>query len=1050
LGGFVDWPGHRVLLFDPAARRAVRAMALAGCFAFGALVSSIGLAVAHLTQAHRVGSFILVAIALVLALVLAAGRQRLPEIAIDVMIACGTGLVSVGLAFVEDNAPFYSVLYVWTGVFAFYFLPRRRAVIQLVLIAAGFALNLLWHPMDQGGVAWFMAIASAAVCGALVMTLRDALGASDHRFEHAFSVAPIGMALVTFDGRFLRVNRTVCDLLQRPESELVGLSLADLWHPEDQPAALEALAARPDPSTPTELEHRYVLPSGEARWARTSGTVVLDQRGEPLYGLVQITDIAEQREAREAANRLAAIVESSEDAIVSTDLEGRINSWNRAAEDLYGYAHEEVIGRSFALFVPEERRAEEQEILAEVMSDRRPRSYETRRVCRDGHQIDVSMNVSAVYDSAGELAGSARLSRDISARRKIELALAESEERYRQLFLGSPMAMWVYDRDTLRFLDVNDAAVQRYGYSRNELLAMTTDALSPGTEADSAMSPGRRRHVLRDGTELIVDITATEHEFDGRAGMLVVANDITEQVRDREALARSEERYRMVFETAAEGIWMLDAEDRTVFVNPRMGEILGYAPAEMTGRRFTDFMDAEGVASRAARRARREAGELRQPQAEQRLLHKDGSVVHALTAGQSVVDDDGNHAGLLALVSDVTERVVAEQASEQLEKQLNRSQRLEGIGRLAGGIAHDFNNLLAVILNYAEFVVESTSDRPEVREDAEEIRKAAERAASLTQQLLVFSRREVAKPRVLLVQDVVHDMERLLRRSIGEDIELRVELDAEVPPVCADRGQLEQLLLNLVVNARDAMPDGGKMTIAVGVNTIEEESGDSVPPGEYVQLIVRDTGTGIPPEMVERVFEPFFTTKPAQQGSGLGLATVYGVATQKGGHVDLVSELGEGTAFRVLLPAVEEEVPPPSEEPAVAGNGHGTETVLLVEDEPAVRALTARILTGAGYRVLEARDGENALRVAQQEDAIDLLLTDLVMPGMSGKDLADELASQRPRLRLLFMSGYTEDVVLRHGVLERRIAFLEKPFSSAALLEMTRDTLDDAAAASGG
>lgn len=1042
---FARWPGHRVLMFDPDARRAVEARALAACFAFAGLVTAGGTAVADISDTHRAAVFVIVAIALTLAALLAGLGEHLPEFAADGVLLGGTVLVTIGLGLAESGAQLYSVFYVWVGGVAFYFLPRWRAVLQLVIIASSFGLYLMLNPISQGGAGWVMILGSAVVCGLVVMTLREALELSDHRFEHAFSVAPIGIALVGLDGGFIRVNDAVCELLDRTEQELLSLRLIDIWHPEDEPAARAAVArAERDPGVAAELEHRYVLPSGKPRWARTNGSVICDDDGRPLYGLLQIADVTEQREAGEVAARLAAIVESSEDAVISTDLEGRITSWNAAATALYGSSSREMAGRPFATLIPAELQEQERQTLLEVISDRRPRAYETRRIHQDGSLLEVSMSVSPVYEAGGALVGTARVSRDISARRRIELALAESEERYRDLFERSPVPMWVHDRDTLMFLAVNDAATRQYGYSREEFLRMTVKQMTMSGESEDS------RHTRRDGSILEVEVTSADHEFDGRAGVLVVAKDVTVERRDRAALARSEERYRMIIETAAEGIWMIDANDRTVFVNPRMAELMGYEASAMIGRPVESFMDAEGIRMREGRRQSREAGELRQSQAEQRLIRGDGTVVQTLLAARSLTGADGEHAGVLAMVSDVTDRVKADQAREQLEKQLNRSQRLEGIGRLAGGIAHDFNNLLAVILNYAEFVVEGTEDRPAVRDDAEEIRKAAERAASLTQQLLVFSRREVTKPQVLDLEHVVKSVERLLQRTIGEDVALEVEFEPATPPVCADRGQLEQLLLNLVVNARDAMPEGGRLEVSVDALTIGEGDGESAPPGEYARLRVCDTGAGIPPETLDHIFEPFFTTKGSQEGSGLGLATVYGIATQQGGHVDVSSQVGEGTTFRVLLPAAErtEDATPHAVEPRKSRGG--TEKVLLVEDEPPVRNLTARILRAGGYEVVEAADGEEALRLEGGEERIDLMLTDLVMPGMSGKELADAMSRRRPGLGLLFMSGYTDDVVLRNGVMERQIAFLEKPFSSGDLLDMVRDTLDGTPAGADG
>ena len=386
--------------------------------------------------------------------------------------------------------------------------------------------------------------------------------------------------------------------------------------------------------------------------------------------------------------------------------------------------------------------------------------------------------------------------------------------------------------------------------------------------------------------------------------------------------------------------------------------------------------------------------------------------------------------------------VTLERAEEARESQ---KERLALIGQLAGGVAHDFNNLLAVILNYARFA-EPEIDNAEVREDVRQIRLAAQRATELTRQLLAFSRREVIHPRIIEANKLVGDMEKLVRRTLGEHIGLSTHFGADLPAIRVDPSKLEQVVLNLVVNARDAMPDGGTLRLATAAIALEGADAEleGMPPGRYVAISVADTGCGMAPEVAERVFEPFFTTKEKGKGTGLGLATVYGIVKQAGGGIALHSEPGVGTVFRVLLPVTDEEPQFEAEKPAPAG---GRETVLIAEDEPAVREITRRILSQAGYEVLIAGTGDEALAVAAAHAGpIPLLLTDLVMPGMSGKQLAERFRTERPEGRVLYMSGYFDEDVTGTGVLDAGLAFLPKPFSRDELLLHVREVLGAALA----
>ncbi len=391
---------------------------------------------------------------------------------------------------------------------------------------------------------------------------------------------------------------------------------------------------------------------------------------------------------------------------------------------------------------------------------------------------------------------------------------------------------------------------------------------------------------------------------------------------------------------------------------------------------------------------------------------------------------------------DITER-------KQLEEQFHQAQKMEAVGRLAGGVAHDFNNLLTAILGSADLVLESLTAGVPEREELEEIRKAALRAADLTRQLLAFSRQQVIAPTALNPNEVVANMDKLLRRLLGEDVELRTRLTSDLVTVKADPSQLEQVVVNLAVNARDAMPNGGKLTIETQNVELDEayvRGHISAQPGPYAMIAVSDTGVGMDAATQARIFEPFFTTKEIGKGTGLGLATVYGIVQQSGGWIWVYSEPGQGTTFKIYLPRVTEAVPPAAVTPAPPASVRGSETILLVEDDEMIRNLVQKVLKANGYRVLVAANGRDAERVAgQHEGPIHLLMTDVVMPGMNGREVAERLAAARAGLRVLYLSGYTDDAIVHHGVLEPGVAFLQKPFTPAVLGRKVREVLDSPA-----
>jgi PAS domain S-box-containing protein len=518
-----------------------------------------------------------------------------------------------------------------------------------------------------------------------------------------------------------------------------------------------------------------------------------------------------------------------------------------------------------------------------------------------------------------------------------------------------------------------------------------------------------------------------------------------ERYRESETTLRgSEEKYRALVDGVKDVIFALAPDGEVTALNLAFEDVTGWPREEWLGRPFVELLHVDDV-PRALELLRMAPRGQQRPTAQLRV--RTSQVDYRLgEVHTSVQLRDGEVVAVLGIVRDITDRV-------RLEAQLRQAQKMEAVGRLAGGVAHDFNNLLTAISSYSELLLTDLAREDPRRADVEEIRKATERAAGLTRQLLAFSRRQVLQPKVVDLNAVIAGAERLLRRLIGEDIALVTRLDPELGAVKADAGQLEQVIINLAVNAREAMRDGGTLTLETANAEIEAAAQTAeqsiVPPGSYVLLRISDTGAGMDAETKRHLFEPFFTTREKGKGTGLGLATVYGIVKQSGGFIWVDSEPSQGAAFRIFLPRVDEAAPAVERVVrTVEPRAVGTETILLVEDEDAVRAVARESLRRQGYAVLEAPDAESALKVSGGfAGRIELLLTDVVMPGLSGRVLADRLATQRPDTKVLFMSGYTDDAIVRHGVLEPGLNYLQKPFTPDVLAHKVRAILDAPSAA---
>ncbi len=528
-------------------------------------------------------------------------------------------------------------------------------------------------------------------------------------------------------------------------------------------------------------------------------------------------------------------------------------------------------------------------------------------------------------------------------------------------------------------------------------------------------------------------------------GAAMFARDITHRVRTEEALAASERRFKELIRNSSDSISIVDCQGCQLSVSDSVEKIVGFTPAELIGLPVIDQLihpeDTE-AARNAFLRVMTEGSAI----ARYRHRHKDGSWVWVESHGSNQLDNPDIR-GIVINARDITHRIRAEREQARLEAQLQQAQKMEAIGRLAGGVAHDLNNMLGAILGFAELALQD-QDRARLEADLQEIRKAANRSADLTRQLLTFARRQTITPQVLDLNASVGSLLRMLRRIIGEDIEVVWEPAGDLGPVWMDPSQIDQILTNLCINARDAITDGGRITIRTAAITLDEDHCGKHPeasPGAYVMLEVVDDGSGMDDDTLSHLFEPFFTTKGMGKGTGLGLATVHGIVRQSGGHLSVSSTPGEGSTFRVFLPrraADAPDAPAPSDGPSVPVTDPGGRTILLVEDEPAILRLTRKMLEKHGYVVLAAASPLEALQLARSHTGrIDLLLTDVIMPGMNGRELATHLHGLHPDLRILFMSGYTADIIARHDVRHEEVRFLQKPFTIQELVESVRRAL---------
>ncbi|SRR5579875_88843 len=719
----------------------------------------------------------------------------------------------------------------------------------------------------------------------------------------------------------------------------------------------------------------------------------------------------------------------------------RVRFLNASWEAVLGYSREELLAAPLRSLIHPDDLADSMRDIEKVGRGEPSTNFVNRLRCKDGSYRWLSW--SSVADvSQGCFYVAAR---DITEQKRTE---ERAERLARALEDNSEMiAMGGADG---RAVFVNRALLQATGYAEEELLGKPFAAtlISPNNPADreekyrAALAKdgkwsGECFLRRKDGSDFPVLLSSSVvRDSDGRfTGTFAICRDLTE----KHHLAERAQRLAQALENNSEMICVGDEEGKAVFVNKALLRASGFKETEMLGKRFDETLLSPNNPPSLAKEI--QMGILKEGRWSGECLqrNKDGSDVAVALSVGVIRDDDGRVTGSFAISQDIT-------GKKNLEEQLRRAQKMEAIGQLAGGVAHDFNNLLMVIIGYAGDLAERLEAGSTLRREAGEIVKAGHRAASLTRQLLAFSRQQVLEPTVLNLNSLVEDMKKMLRRVINENIELITSLDPALSEVKADQGQIEQVVINLVVNARDAMADGGKLTIETSNVMVDETFTRQHPPmtaGEYVRLSVADTGVGMDAATLSRVFEPFFTTKEPGKGTGLGLSTVYGVVKQSGGFIWASSEPGQGARFDVYLPPVRAKAAEKPSTTSLLGVREGSEKILLVEDDEALRSLIVDSLRGWGYDVLEAANGTDAISIAQSRcDEIDLLLTDVVMPGMNGPQVAEKVVSLNPEIKVLFMSGYADIGPAQGEYFGKDRRLLQKPYKLPELARTIREVLE--------
>lgn len=895
----------------------------------------------------------------------------------------------------------------------------------------------------------------------------QALHDSEERYHAALENMLEGCQIISFDWRYLYLNASVLASSRRTRQEMLGRTMMEVFPGIENTELFAVLSRCMAERTSRLFENKFVYEDDSFAWFNLSVQPV----PEGLF--ILSIDITERKQAeqalRQSEERFAKAFQLSPAALSLTRADGRLVDVNESYERLSGYTREELLGHDaieFGIFTQEQRDDLRQRMMAqggslhEAEIEVRNRSGELRHVLYSVEAIEIGSETYALT-----------LAFDITDRKQLEITLKEMADNMATAQAITRSGSWeirlapdgsyiephVWSDECYRIFGLEPGSMpitsaEFFSFIHPHDLPEVREVFTTGI-AEQRETSAEYRLIRPDGTIRTV-FDQVKPMVDERTGQVTkvvgLLQDITEGKRAAATIAQLNRQMELILNSAGEGIYGADVDGRITFINPTMANMLGWDPEDLLGQdahATFHHTRADGTPYPASECGIRRSLRLGRAfhNVEDTYWSRDGQPV-LVDYTCTPIRDGGEILGSVMVVRDITEQRKVVEQQLMLEEQLRQAQKMESIGRLAGGVAHDFNNQLAVIKLYSDLMRYRMAKDDPLLPKLEQIRQAVERATHLTRQLLAFSRKQVLQPVVLDMNELIANLEKMLGRLIGEDIALSTDLQPGLWPITADPGQLEQAIMNLVINARDAMATGGMLTIETR-NLIQDETTLALHQdalrGPVVMLAITDTGHGMDEEIRRQIFEPFFTTKVSGKGTGLGLATVHGIVKQSGGTIYVYSEPGQGTTFKIYLPASEGVVTnlEDAAQTAVLQSGH--ETILLVEDEEALRDLVRLTLEEIGYTLLQAENGVAALALATDyPGVIDLLLTDVVLPQKSGRELAEALAEQRPQTRVLFMSGYMDDAVMRHGVLAAEMNFLSKPFSRSALASKVREVLD--------
>ncbi len=811
--------------------------------------------------------------------------------------------------------------------------------------------------------------------------------------------------------------------------------------PEDRERVLSVFAAMMENEPTASVEYRIARPDGAIRWVQARGFQVRDATGRLVRLIGIVADITERKSAEIASHHVASLVHFSDDAIIGKDLNSIITTWNKGAEKIFGYTADEIVGTSIMRLIPADRVDEENLILGKIKRGESVEHFETLRQTKSGRLIAVSVTASPIKNAAGKAIGVSKVARDITERKRAEEARRASEERYRSLFEYAPDGILIGDPENY-YIDANSTMCRMLGYTHDELIGLQgTDIVAPNEiqEVAPALSEikikpdYRREWQLRrkDDSTFSADVIATMMP-DGN--LLAVIRDITERKLAQEKIAEQA----ALLEKARDAILVRDLEGKILFWNNGAERIYGWTREEAIGRNIGEFLYANPARFDEVNGLAISQGEW---YGELQHLTRDKREIIVEARWTLIRDNDGHPKSVLAINTDITEK-------KKIEAQFMRAQRMESIGTLAGGIAHDLNNILAPILLSID-LLKTISGEPRAKKMLETIEVSAKRGADIVRQVLSFARGLEGQRIEVQPKHLLKDLEIIIKNTFPKDIRLQFSVPNGIWTILGDPTQVHQILLNLCVNARDAMPSGGSLTVGVENSVLDQHYTTiniDAKDGNYIIISVTDSGTGIPQDHLDKIFEPFFTTKELNKGTGLGLSAVMAIAKSHGGFVNVYSELGKGTTFKVYLPAIESSSEARNQLSGKVslprGNG---ETVLVVDDEASILIITSQTLQAFGYRVVTATDGADALAVyVQHKNEIAVVLTDMMMPVMDGGATIQALKRINPAVKIIAASGLAANggaVKAPNGAIKH---FLTKPYTAETLLTTLREILDEA------